>query len=321
MDGNRQVVVGDIGSTYARFGIADLDALSIGDCVRFECSQFGSADDVLAAYLTTLPDRPRSVSLAVAGPVVGDGVEMTNLPWTVTRHAVARLSGAERVCLVNDFQATALSLPHLGDGDVMQVGGPAAPEHATKVVLGPGTGLGVAALAWTGRHWAALSGEGGHMAFAAQTDEDFEVVSRLGRDIGYVAYEHMLSGPGLVRLHRLLQKRPSGALSAPEIIDRALTSSDAAALQTLQLFFTWLGQFAGDIALFCGASGGVYLAGGIAPRIPDFLYSGYFRPAFEAKGQLTDYLAAIPVFVIKTGQAGLLGAAIAFADMLDADGR
>lgn len=313
----RQAVVGDIGGTQARFGIADIDELRIDHYVSFECSRFASLDEVLAAYLDSVPNYPKAISLAVAGPVVDDAVEMTHLPWTVTRKAVAAVSGAERIFLINDLHATALSLPHLGHHEIARIGGAAETAQATKVVLGAGTGLNAAALAWTGRRWAAISGEGGHMAFAAQTDEELEIVQRLVRDIGYVSYEHLVSGPGLVRLHRLLQKRPGAPLTAPDIVRLAATDSEPAAQKALALFVIWLGRFAGDVALLCGASGGVYIAGGIAQKISGLLSDGRFRATFEARGQLSSYMSEIPIYLVKTTQAGVMGAALALADRLD----
>ena len=314
----RHAVVGDIGGTHARFGIADIDELRIDHYASFECSGFASLDDVLAAYLRSMPNHPKAISLAVAGPVVGDAVEMTNLPWTVTKRDIAAASGAEQICLINDFNAAALSLPYLGHHDVIQIGGAAAPDRATKAVLGAGTGLGVAALAWAGGDWFALPGEGGHMAFAAQTAEEFDIVSQIGRDTGYVSCEHLLSGAGLVRLYGLLGEQ-SDALTAPDIVHRAAVDSDPVAIETVRLFAAWLGRFAGDVALLYGARGGIYVAGGIAPRILSFLSDGHFRAAFEAKGQLSSYLAEIPIHLVKTPQAGMMGAALAYARMLETE--
>lgn len=310
----RQAVVGDIGGTHARFGIADIDELSIDHYVSFECSGFASLIDALTAYLRSVPDHPKTISLAVAGPVIDDAVEMTNLPWRITKRAIGAAAHAGQVCLINDFHAAALSLPHLQTHDIVQIGGQPVRDQATKVVLGAGTGLGVAALAWMGNKWVALPSEGGHMAFAAQTVEEFDIVAQLRRDIGYVSCESMLSGPGLARLYRLLQERPGTPVSARDIVHRADVDGDPTALQAVRLFVAWLGRFAGDVALVYGARGGVYIAGGIAPKILGFLFEGHFRAAFEAKGQSSNYLGNIPVYLIKTPQAGLIGAALALAD-------
>lgn len=313
----RHAVVGDIGGTHARFGIADIDELRIDHFVSFECANFSSLEDALSAYLRSVPAHPKAISLAIAGPVVDGAVEMTNLPWSVTAEKVRTLAEADRVCLINDFEALALALPYLAHHDFEKIGGGAPVSHAAKAVTGAGTGLGVAGLAWAGDRWTALSGEGGHVAFAGQNDEDFDILKKLGRDIGYVACEHLLSGPGLVRLHRLLTNRPGAPLTAPEIVRLATTEGDPVALHAVRLFAVWLGRFAGDLALLYGARGGVYLGGGIAPKMFTFLSDGHFRTAFESKGQLSEYLADIPVFVIKTPQAGMMGAALAMVGVLD----
>jgi glucokinase len=314
----RRALVGDIGATHARFGLVDLADLTIGDIASFDCAEFDSLDQVLRAYLASLQDYPAAVSLAVAGPVVDGSVDMTHLPWSVTRQAVIGCTGADAVCLINDCEAVALSLPHLRPDEVDQIGGAASLAGAHKVVCGPGTGLSVAALAWTGHGWTALSGEGGHAAFAAQTEQEFDIVKRIARDIGYISYEHMLSASGLVRLHRLLSERPGQSLTVPEIVRNATEKGDMAALQALRLYATWLGRFAGDLALLYNARGGVYLSGGIVPHILSFLTDGRFRAAFESKGHLSEYLADIPAFIIKPQLAGLTGAALALSNMLDA---
>lgn len=309
----RFAVVGDIGGTRARFGIADLDTLTIDRFARFDCADFSSAEAVLAAYLRGCPDHPLAASLAVAGAVADDAVEMTNLPWALSLKAVADLVGGHQVCLVNKYQATALALPHVGVDGVTAIGGNQPEPTAPKALLGAGTGLGMAFLVRSREQWTAVSGEGGHAAFAAQTDEEFDVLKRLRRDIGYISYEHMLSGGGLVRLYRLLRPGPDAPLVAEEVLRLALDDGDAAALRAVRLYAGWLGRFAGDMALLYGARGGIYLGGGIVPRMLTFLTDGLFRRAFEAKGQLADYVSGIPVYVIRTEQAALIGAAVAMA--------
>jgi len=310
----RKAVVGDIGGTHARFGIIDIDELRIDHFVSFECASFPSLEDALGAYLRSVPHHPKTISLAIAGPVIDGQVTMTNRAWSPSTKSITAVSGAEHVCLVNDFEALALALPYLGHHDIEQIGGSHGTEHATRVVTGAGTGLGIAALAWTGRAYMALPGEGGHMAFAPQTEIDFDIVKSLGQTLGYISSEHLLSGDGLVRLHQWLQKSAL-PLTAPEIVRRASEDQDPVALQAVRLFAVWLGRFAGDLALLYGGRGGVYLGGGIAPKIYPFLSDGHFRAAFEAKGALSDYLADVPVYVIKSASAGLVGAALAYLNI------
>jgi len=315
----RKAVVGDIGGTHARFGIIDIDELGIDQFVSFECASFSSLQAVLSAYLRSVPHHPKTISLAIAGPVTGGAVSMTNLAWSTTEKEIAAIAGTRNVCLINDFEALALALPYLRDYQLEQIGGNHGVPQRTKVVLGAGTGLGVAGLVGRGDRWTALPGEGGHIAFAPQTELDFEIVTQASLDLGFVSAEHMLSGAGLVRLHRFLQTPPVTPLTPAAIVTAASSDADPLALRAVNLFATWYGRFAGDLALLYGARGGVYLGGGIAPKILPFLNQGGFRRAFEAKGAFSNYLTDIPIFVIKSRDAGLMGAALACQDRLDTD--
>lgn len=311
----RRAVVGDIGGTYCRFGIADLDELKIDHFMSFESEGFRSLEQVVGTYLRSVPHHPKTISLAIAGPVIDGAVEMTNLPWATTATRIRDIACAKHVCLINDFEALALALPHLGHQDAKQIGGTVALPHGTRLVMGPGTGLGVAALTWTGRNWISLSGEGAHVGFSAQSDEEFGMVRRLARDVGYVTAEHLISGSGLVRTYRMLYEQSGSPSAAPEIVRMAIVDGDPRALRCVRLFSTWLARLAADLAILFGARGGIFIAGGIAPRIYPFLSDGNFRAAFEARGPLSDYLAEIPVFVIQSQDAGLKGAALALANM------
>jgi len=240
-------------------------------------------------------------------------VHLTNLAWTITHEDIRAATGAKDVLLLNDFEALARSLPLLADHDLRQVGGQAPVRHATKAVLGPGTGLGVAGLAWSSAGWMPVAGEGGHVTFSAQTSEELAILERLRSGTSFVSTERLLSGPGLGMLHAILSDRAEPPLPAPAVTARALAGTDPAARKALDLFVAWLGRFAGDLALVYGARGGVCLGGGIAPGIADVLAAGPFRAAFEDKGRLRPYVASIPVYVITAPDAGLRGAAQALA--------
>ncbi len=303
-----------------RFAVSDLDALSIANYALFKNDMFGSPLDALRAYLKSTPERPDHVGIAVAGPVEGDHARLTNRPWTLSAREIMEVYGARNVHFVNDFEAIALSLPHLAREDVVQIGGDTASAGTAMAVLGPGTGLGVAGLIRSPLGDVALAGEGGHVAFAARTREDFEIVEGLRADLDFVSAEHVISGPGLVTLYQTLASRagqPAAPISPETVVNRAMDGADAIASRTLELFVLWLGRFAGDVALTLGARAGVYIAGGIAPRILPLLQSGQFRSAFEDKGRLSSYLAAIPIHVVATPNAGLKGAALAVSRSVD----
>lgn len=320
---SRRALVGDIGGTNIRFAISDLDELTIADFASLHSADFPGPAAALAQYLRSVPGCPALVGLAVAGQVSAAGATMTNLPWSFTREDILAVTGAERVCLVNDFEAIALALPHLTDTDLRPLGGGSAVPGAARAVLGPGTGLGVAGLVpGSGGGWVAVPSEGGHMSFGATSAAESALFEAMRGELDYLGAEHLLSGAGLVRLYRILcgrEGRAPVATTAPELARAALVEHDATARAALRQFVVWLGRFAGDVALLYGARGGVYLGGGIAPAIHEVLAEGDFRAAFETRGRLSGYVAAIPVHAIKPGaDAGLRGAAVALSALASA---
>lgn len=313
----RLALVGDIGGTHARFAISDIDELTISHFVSFRCAMFQSLQAAIAAYMGSIPHRPRMAGLAIAGPVVGDHLELTNRPWRFTPGELRSAAGVEHLTLVNDFEAQALALPYLTAHDQHRIGGGEADGRSPKVVLGPGTGLGMAALVPSPANgWTAVASEGGHVTFPVETAEELKIVDRLRGEPGHVSAEDLISGPAMLRVYRTLaalRGQPAEAASSVEIVRLALAREDAVAAATLDYFVKWLGRFAGDMALAFGARGGVYLGGGIVPHIVEALEQPGFRAAFDAKGELSALLAPIPVSVIKAGDIGLRGAAVALS--------
>ena len=312
----------DIGGTNARLAIADLDTLRLAGAASFRGAEFPSLHAVASAYLSGIAGRPRVAAVAVAAPVVGEKVRLTNSPWSFEREELRAALGVERLLVLNDFEALAHVLPHLEPRDLHQIGGGAPVERAAKAVLGPGTGLGVAGLAWSPAGWQAMPSEGGHVAFAVEDAREFAMLERLLTGRERLSVERVVSGPGLADVYRVLAElagRQAEPLQAPEVVGRAHGGSDPIAREALERFATWLGRFAGDAALFFGARGGVYLGGGIAPRMVDVLSAGPFRRAFEAKGRMSAYLAPVPVYVILAGDAALKGAAAALAGCIAAE--
>ncbi len=311
---SREALVADIGGTTARFAMADIDELTIDHFASFSCRMFPSLQAAIRAYLSSVPHRPKMASLAIAAPLRGDTIELTNLDWSFTRADIAEATGVADVRLVNDFEAQALALPHLVAHDLHRIGGGEADANGTKVVLGPGTGLGVSGLVRSAASWIPLPGEGGHVAFAPRTSDDFELMQRMGDGSGRVSAERMISGPGLEKVYQHLRQmrgHPEEPKPVAEVVRLALAGEDVVAGEALDHFVRWLGSFAGDMALVLGARGGVYLAGGIAPRIIEALETRGFREAFEDKGRLSGILRANPIHVVLAPDAGLKGAALA----------
>jgi glucokinase len=312
----RLALVGDIGGTNARFAIADVDALTIAHFAVFPCARFPSLPAVIRSYLDEVPHRPTMASLAIAGPIREGVLQLTNLSWAFTRNELQAATGAEVFRLLNDFEALSLSLPHLTARDLHKIGGEESGDRATKAVLGPGTGLGVAGLLATPWGWVSLASEGGHVSFAAHSPDERAIIELIRRSSSHVSAERLISGPGLANVYQVLHEmraRPAATLSAPEVVRAAFARADPVAEEALGLFVRWLGRFAGDVGLMFGARGGVYLGGGIAPKILGALTTGAFRTAFQSKGRMSSYLTSMPVYVITAEDAGLRGAAAALS--------
>ncbi|MGE3703159.1 MAG: glucokinase [Hyphomicrobiaceae bacterium] len=309
-------LVADVGGTNARFAIADLNTLLITGSARFRRAEFPSLLAAIRYYLDGVEDPPTAAALAIAAPIIGATVHFTNSPWLVDIEELRSSLGLDPFLILNDFEALAHALPHLRPSDLYQIGGSTPVDRATRVVLGPGTGLGIASLFWGGTGWLAMASEGGHSSFAAEDAREFAILERLLIGQERVSVERLVSGPGLAAVYRIIAEldgRSVPRLEAPEVVERALAREDSVAQETLMRFTTWLGRFAGDAALFFAARGGVYLGGGIAPRIVDVLSSGGFRRAFELKGRMAPYVAPLPCYVITSHEAGLIGAAVALA--------
>ncbi|AXS41618.1 glucokinase [Breoghania sp. L-A4] len=315
-DDRRRALVGDIGGTHARFAISDIDRLTIEHFTLYKTRDFSSFEDAVSAYYRAIDERPRMAAFAIAGPITGDTVALTNAPWSFTTAGIREATGIKNVTLLNDFEAIALSLPYLADSDLQRIGGTQINETAPRLVLGPGTGFGVSGLVPVADGWSATSGEGGHVSFGATSAREMAILEHLAWEFGHVSIERVLSGSGIEAIHAALGRLKNGrtaTLPAAEIVARADAGGDAHATQTLSCFVSVLARTAGDFALVFGARGGVYLGGGIAPRILTHLTSGAFRKAFENKGRMSSYLAQIPAFVITAKDPGLRGAAVALA--------
>lgn len=316
----RRALVADIGGTNARFAIANLDTLSLSDVKVFSSRNFVSLPAAASEYVSQIASVPRLACFAVAGPIAGDIVKLTNLAWSCGRDELQAASGADCLIVLNDFEALALALPFLKDGDLHPIGAPTTSSHGVKAVVGPGTGLGVAGLVRVGQQWVPLASEGGHISFAVNDASELALLMQLQQGSQHVSAERVLSGPGLSRLHAIFAEAEGNAtagLQPSAIVAKARDAEDLAAMRSVDQFAVWLARFAGDVALLFGARGGLYLGGGISPNIVFALTPERFRPAFEAKGRLSSFLAEVPVSVILATGAGLRGAAIAAAQLLE----
>ena len=309
-------LVGDIGGTNSRFGLVEPGTTRVVEVAVQKNDNFASLEDSIAAYV-----KAKGVSglagaaIAVAGPVEGEVVHLTNRNWSFTRESLRKAADARQFRLLNDFEALALALPHLDGEDVVQIGGELPQKPAVKIVLGPGTGLGMATLAPLPQGgWMALPGEVGHITLPVVTQAEFDWRERMSKPGVLFESEDAITGGGLLRMYRAATANPT--LDTPEaVLQAALAGTDAAAVKTLDQFIVWLARVAGDAAMTMQARGGVYLAGGIAPSIVEKLKSGPFRSIFEEKGRLAFVMRPIPVYVIVDKFPAFKGCAAAIADM------
>ncbi|OJU53124.1 MAG: glucokinase, partial [Brevundimonas sp. 67-6] len=309
------LLVGDVGGTNARFALARM----VNGRPRLEHFESFPAEthptflDGVKAYLDGYPVKPTGGVIAVAGPVTDGAIDLTNSPWRVSEGELQTL-GLNPIRLINDFEALAWGAPVVPEDELASLGGPAQGDpHAVIALVGPGTGFGVSALARDahGREMA-LPSEGGHACFAPGDEIEDEVLRILRRRYDRVSIERLICGPGLLNLHRALAEidgRETHINDPAQITAQALEDPTSPCGATLARFCAMLGAVAGDIALTTGARGGVYIAGGIAPRILPFIQASPFRRRFERKGRFQDYMAAIPTKVILHKHAALLGAA------------
>ncbi len=307
-------LLGDVGGTNARFAWQASIGAPLSHVASSLCNDHDALIDAIGHHLRVhgLP-TPRACSIGIANPVTGDRVQMTNHHWSFSIGELERALGVEKMVVINDFAAIALSLPALGAGDLQAIGGGQGIDGAPLAVLGPGTGLGVAGLLRPAPgHEVPIVGEGGHATLAASDDVEAAVIAALRARFDHVSAERALSGPGLVNLYEAtaaVQGQAVQVLAAADIIDRARAGSDPVCQQALAHFCAFLGSVAGNLALTFGARGGVFLAGGIAPRIVDELRASKFRERFVGKGRFEAYLAPISTQVIASAVApAFLGA-------------
>jgi glucokinase len=309
-------LLGDIGGTHARWAWQADAGAPIEQIDVTPCDSHASLLDAARDYMARRGlANPRWACIGIATPITGDRVAMTNHPWSFSVSELQRALGLERCLVINDFTALALSLPALTAGDLRPLGagaGIAAVDGAPRALLGPGTGLGVSGLLPCDGHWRALAGEGGHVTLAAADDDDAAVLGQLRRRFSHVSAERALSGAGLVSLYEAvcaLAGQVPRALTPADVGQHASAGDDAACVRAVSLFSGFLGNVAGNLALTLGARGGVYIGGGVVPRLGPAFDEARFRQHFESKGRFVSYLRPVPTWLITAATPALLGAA------------
>ena len=321
---SQPVLVADIGGTNARFALADtsLDAPLQKDSIReFAVAEFPSLGDAARHYLEQAGASARRGVFAVAGRVDGDEARITNHPWVISRSRTAAMLGFDELHLINDFAAQAMAVALLQPDDVVQIGGAqwspaAAGEPRNYGVIGPGTGLGVGGLVVRHGRSYPLETEGGHVSFPPGTPEEVRILEILSEQFGRVSNERLICGPGLVNIHRAVCEIAGvdpGQLQPADVTARAALG-DPQAMRTVDVFCAVFGAIAGDLVLIQGAWDGVFLTGGLVPKMLDSLQHSGFRQRFEHKGRFSSIMARVPSLAIMHPCPGLLGAAAYAAD-------
>ena len=325
------LIAGDIGGTKTLLALYDPDVGARKPVAQaeFHSAQYSSLDDVVREFLAQTEQSIDAASFDVAGPVIDGRAHLTNLPWVLDERLMQQGLGLKRVMLLNDLKAVAYAVPHLHPEDVHVINEGSADVHGPMAVIAPGTGLGEAFLIWNGSDYIACSSEGGHADFAPNDETQAALWSYLSKRLGHVGYERVCSGSGLPNLYDFLRdsghapESPTVAAAVaattdrtPVIVSAALQNpADKLCAATLDLFVSILGAEAGNLALKTLATGGVFLGGGIPPRILPHLSDGRLMQAFADKGRFAELLGKVPVKVIKI-QAALLGAALYGLDQM-----
>jgi glucokinase len=326
-------LLADIGGTNARFAL-ELGPGRIEVIEVLACAEHATLGHAVRAYLgskavaASAQAKVAHAAIAIANPVVGDLVRMTNHHWEFSIEALRRELGFDTFVVVNDFSALAMSLPHLGAQDKWQVGGGAPVSDAPIGLVGAGTGLGVSGLipgnctgSGEGAGWTALRSEGGHVTFAPANALEVAILQYAWREFEHVSAERLLSGAGVELIYRALAHhlgRPDEPLGAPEISRRALAGECDLCDQVVEVFCGMLGTVAGNLAVTLGAQGGVYIGGGIVPRLGERFARSPFRARFEQKGRFAAYLAAVPTYVITADYPAFLGVSAILDEKLGA---
>ena len=321
-------LLADIGGTYARFALETAPGV-FGEMVSLRSADHPDFHAAVTAFLAGLAPglaaRIEHAAVAIANPVEGDEVRMTNYHWHFSSEEMRQRLGLLTLVVVNDFTALAMALPRLSPAQRRAVGGGTAREHSVVGVLGAGTGLGVSGLIPVGpvtdSGYVALGTEGGHTSFAPRDEREIAILRYGLTRYPHVSFERLLSGPGLELIHDALRDHaglPPQPLAAPDITRHALAGTDALCAEALQAFCAVLGTAAANLAVTLGAFGGIYIGGGIVPRLGAYFDQSLFRARFEDKGRFSDYLKGIPTYVVTAEHATFLGVSAILGAQLQA---
>ena len=323
-DGPR--LLADIGGTNARLAI-EIGARQFAAITVLPCNAYPGLKDAIVVFLASAAvkavcDAPiRHAAVAIATPVDGDIVRMTNHHWSFSIEALRAELGLQTLQVVNDFTALAMALPHLSTDQKLKIGSGIGQTGHTIGLVGAGTGLGVSGIVPSGQHWIPLHSEGGHVSFSPSNEEEVEILRFCWREHQHVSAERLISGMGLEIIYRALLDSANIAsnetLAAEEISRRALDGSCPLCIRTIECFCAILGGVAGDVALTLGALGGMYIGGGIVPRLGHLFTDSLFRERFEAKGRFSHYLSQIPTYLITAEYPAFLGVSAILADRLE----
>lgn len=307
-------LVADIGGTNARFALVDESGIH-ALCV-LDCQQYVTMEDAALSYLEldevkALNPKVERGCFAVAGAVVGDGVNMTNHIWEISISRAKEVLALSEFELINDFEAIARAIPALDVEHIHKIGRGDVVEHAPIGVVGPGTGLGMASLIWDGASYQPVAGEGGHVTVPALTQRHFDIFSELHNKYRHVSAERVCSGKGLENVYEAIRvidgRNDLPVLRADEISGRAMNGECEVCTETLDLMVEFLGTVAGNQALTLGAMGGIYISGGIPAKLGDYFFNSKFREKFEDKGRFREYLSRIPTYMVTHPNVAFVG--------------
>ncbi|MEK7346069.1 MAG: glucokinase [Pseudomonadota bacterium] len=308
-------LLGDIGGTNARFALVHGDGSPITHEVTLPTGQFPDLATAAKAYLQQVGQTGvRQACIAIANPIDGDVLKMTNNHWQFSIEATQQTLQLDNLLMLNDWEAMAMAAPALGGSDLEQIGAGEAVPDAPKGLIGPGTGLGMSSLVRSRRgEWVPIAGEGGHVSLSPTCEREADILRVLWRTYPHVSAERAISGMGLENLYRAictLNHTEAEPLVAAQVTERALATSDVACEEALACMCRLLGNAAANLAMTLGARGGIYIGGGVVGRLGDYFAQSGFRAAFEAKGRFENYMQRIPTYVIRAEQPALIGCAM-----------
>ncbi len=309
-------LLGDIGGTNARFALVHSDGAPIAQEVTLPTGQFPDLAAAAQTYLQQVGQAEvRQACIAIANPIDGDVLKMTNNHGQFSIEATRQALGLDSLLMLNDWEAMAMAAPALDGSDLQQIGSGEPVPDAPKGLIGPGTGLGVSSLVRSRRgDWVPIAGEGGHVSLSPTCEREADILRILWRTYPHVSAERVISGMGLENLYRAiceLNGTEAEALMAAQVTERALAAKDVACEEALERMCRLLGTAAANLAVTLGARGGIYIGGGVIGRLGDYFAQSGFRAAFEAKGRFENYMKRIPTYVIRAEQPALIGCAMA----------